>query len=59
MMIFRKPRLDRRILPIGNITSSGEPLPRRRLVTCWRPNGSGQFVIYWKVIGKPRGEPPS
>lgn len=58
-MIFRRKRLDRPVSPIGSAASNDEALPRRRLVTCWRPDGSGRLVTYWKVIEQPRGEPPS
>ncbi|WP_158005009.1 hypothetical protein [Acidiphilium sp. PM] len=55
-MIFRKKRLDRPSSQIGSAAPNDGALPRRRLVACWRPDGSGQLVIYWKVVEE-RGEP--
>ncbi|MEE3504632.1 hypothetical protein [Acidiphilium acidophilum] len=55
-MIFRRKRLDRPSSPIESAASNDVALPRRRLVTCWRPDGSGLLVTYWKVVEE-RGEP--
>lgn len=57
-MIFCRKRTDRPSSPIRSNPSSDAAFPRRRLVTCWRPDGSGRLVTYWKVVAAPRGEPP-
>lgn len=57
-MIFRRKRTDRPSSPIRSAASSDVAFLRRRLVTCWRPDGSGRLVTYWKAVAEPRGEPP-
>lgn len=57
-MIFRRKLLNRPSSPVTIAASNNAALPRRRLVACWRPDGAGRLVIYWKVIAESRGEPP-
>jgi hypothetical protein len=56
-MIFRDKLLDRIFVPIISRIPHVKNMPHRRLVICWRPDGSGRLVTVWRVTGQTRDQP--